>query len=58
MTIYSLAQPRNRLRVSDGRRRFDTLTIGLHLVTVTLIAGSSPPRGFCLPAIASVQRYC
>ena len=39
MTVYSLAQPQARPRVSDGRRRFDILTIGLHWATVTLIAG-------------------
>ena len=39
MTIYSPAQPRDRLCVGEGRRRFDILTIGLHWATVTLIAG-------------------
>jgi len=39
MTIYSLAHPQDWLRVSDGWRRFDILTIGLHWATVTLIAG-------------------
>ena len=39
MTLYSPAQPRDRPRVGDGRRRFDILTIGLHWATVTLIAG-------------------
>ena len=36
MTLYNPAQPRIP-RVGDGRRRFDTLTIGLHWATVTLI---------------------
>ncbi len=39
MTTYSLAHPQDWPRVSDGRRRFDILTIGLHWATVTLIAG-------------------
>jgi len=39
MMLYSSAQPRDRPRVGDGRRRFDILTIGLHWATVTLIAG-------------------
>jgi cytochrome b561 len=39
MTLYSSTQPRDRPRVSDGRRRFDIVTIGLHWVTVTLITG-------------------
>ena len=39
MTLYSPAQPRDRPRVGEGRRRFDMLTIGLHWATVTLIAG-------------------
>jgi superoxide oxidase len=39
MTIDSQAQPRNWPRVGDGRRRFDSLTIGLHWVTVALIVG-------------------
>jgi len=39
MTSYSQAQPRNWPRAGDGRRRFDSLTIGLHWVTVALIAG-------------------
>lgn len=38
MTIYNPAQPRNWPRVGDDRRRFDSLTIALHWVTVTLIA--------------------
>lgn len=39
MTIDSQAQPRNWPRVGGGRRRFDSLTIGLHWVTVALIVG-------------------
>jgi cytochrome b561 len=39
MTLYSPAQPRDWPQVSDGRRRFDLVTIGLHWATVTLIAG-------------------
>ena len=39
MTLYNPAQPRDRPRVGDGRRRFDILTIGLHWATVTLIVG-------------------
>jgi superoxide oxidase len=39
MTLYSPVQPPDRLRGSDGRRRFDSITIGLHCATVALIAG-------------------
>src|SRR5271170_2290716 len=39
MTLYSSAQPGDWPRVSDGRRRFDIITIGLHWVTVALIVG-------------------
>jgi cytochrome b561 len=39
MTICSPTQVRNRSRVRDGRRRFDSLTIGLHWATVALITG-------------------
>ena len=39
MTIYSPAQPQDRLCIGEGRRRFDILTIGLHWATVTLIIG-------------------
>jgi superoxide oxidase len=39
MTICSPTQVRNRSRVRDGRRRFDSLTIGLHWVTVALVTG-------------------
>jgi cytochrome b561 len=35
MSLYSPVRP----RVSEGRRRFDSFTIGLHWVTVTLITG-------------------
>src|SRR6478672_3983553 len=39
MMLYSPAQSQDRSRVSEGRRRFDAFTIGLHWATVTLIAG-------------------
>ena len=39
MTICSPTQVRNWSRVRDGRRRFDSLTIGLHWATVALITG-------------------
>jgi cytochrome b561 len=39
MTICSPAQVRNWPPVRGGRRRFDSLTIGLHWTTVALIAG-------------------
>ena len=39
MTLYIPAQSRDRSRASEGRRRFDILTIGLHWATVTLITG-------------------
>src|SRR5580658_8526586 len=39
MPLCSSAQPRDWPRVRDGRRRFDILTIGLHWLTVALIAG-------------------
>src|SRR6476659_8326919 len=39
MTICSPTQGRSWSRVRDGRRRFDSLTIGLHWATVTLITG-------------------
>ena len=39
MTLYNPAQPQAWPRVSDSRRRFNPLTIGLHWVTVTLITG-------------------
>ena len=41
MTICSPTQLRNRSRVRDGRRRFDSLTIGLHWATVALVTGMS-----------------
>src|ERR1700674_3420344 len=37
--LYNRAQPRVRPRVGAGRRRFDSLTIGLHWATVALITG-------------------
>jgi superoxide oxidase len=39
MTSYRNAQVRNWPLVRDGRRRFDSLTIGLHWATVALITG-------------------
>ena len=39
MTLYNPTQPRDRPRASNGRRRFDSLTIGLHWATVALIVG-------------------
>ena len=39
MTICSPTEVRNRSRVRDGRRRFDSLTIGLHWATVALSTG-------------------
>jgi hypothetical protein len=38
MMLYSPAQSQDRSRVSEGRRRFDAFTIGLHWATVTLLA--------------------
>lgn len=41
MPLYNPSPPQDWLRVSDGRPRlFDILTIGLHWVTVALIAGT------------------
>ena len=37
MMLYSPAQSQDRSRVSEGRRRFDAFTIGLHWATVTWI---------------------
>jgi cytochrome b561 len=39
MTLRIPAESRDRSRVSEGRRRFDILTIGLHWATVALITG-------------------
>jgi superoxide oxidase len=39
MTLYSSVQQPDRLSGGDGRRRFDSITIGLHWATVALIAG-------------------
>ena len=39
MKICGPTQVRNRSRVRDGRRRFDSLTIGPHWATVALVTG-------------------
>lgn len=52
MPLYSSAQPRDWPRVRDSRRRFDILTIGLHWVTVALIAGMFA-SAWLLPASGS-----
>ena len=58
MTLYSPAQPRDWPQVSDGRRRFDLVTIGLHWATVTLIAGLFGSAWLLLASDRSTPQSC